>query len=314
MNQSVLDPLGIQASRIATLWWGLFVVSVSVFVLVMLALAVAARRGRQNGRSEAAPISDASLTRGVSIAVVLTIVTLFGWLVASLVTGRAISALQAENAVVIDLVGHQWWWEVHYQGSIPAEQVTTANELHVPVHRPVVVKVTSRDVIHSLWIPPLQGKRDLIPGREAALWMQADAPAVLRGQCAEFCGLQHAHMALTVVAESDEAFERWREGSRGPAPPPSEVETRRGLAVFMSSRCAGCHTVRGTDAAALVGPDLTHVASRSTLGAGTLPNEPGDLEQWIRNPQAFKPGTQMPSTAMSADDLRALVSYLETLR
>lgn len=314
MNQSVLDPLGVQAAKIAGLWWGLLIVATVVFALVMLGLAVAAVLARRNGTSGLPPVSDRTLTRLVTTSVAITIVTLFGWLVASLLTGRATGALHAQNALVIELVGHQWWWEVHYDGDEPADQVTTANEIHLPVHRPVVMKVTSRDVIHSLWIPTLQGKRDLIPGRETAVWMQADAAGTVRGQCAEFCGLQHAHMALTVVAESEDAFEQWRARRLRPAPETTDVEARQGRAVFQRSRCAGCHTIRGHEAAGLVGPDLTHIATRITLGAGTIPNSHAALEAWIRDPQMFKPGTQMPASSITPDELRALTSYLETLQ
>ncbi|MFN7984568.1 MAG: cytochrome c oxidase subunit II [Vicinamibacterales bacterium] len=314
MNQSVLAPLGVQAAHIASLWWALLIVSTVVFVLVMCGLITAVVRSRRTAGADGAPPSDSVLSRIVATAVGLTVVTLFGWLIASLVTGRAVGALHAEHALTVEVVGHQWWWEVHYDADEPSARVTTANEMHLPVHRPVAIRVTSRDVIHSLWIPTLQGKRDLIPGRETVVWMQADAPGMVRGQCAEFCGMQHAHMALNVIAESDADFERWRTNLRRSAPQPTDVDAHRGQAIFLTARCAGCHTVRGIDAAGLVGPDLTHLAARSSIGAGTLANTPADLEHWIRNPQAFKPGTQMPPSPLPSDDLRALVSYLETLQ
>jgi cytochrome c oxidase subunit 2 len=190
----------------------------------------------------------------------------------------------------------------------------TANELHIPTGRPIVLKVTSRDVIHSFWVPNLQGKRDLIPGYTTALWLQADRTGVFRGQCAEFCGLQHAHMALDVVAESDRDFEGWLDAMRQPGRAPPEPAARRGHDVFMQARCAGCHTIRGTEAAGQTAPDLTHIATRSTLGAGTLPNTPENLTAWIQDPQRVKPGNQMPPNPLAADDLQALVAYLETLR
>jgi cytochrome c oxidase subunit 2 len=197
---------------------------------------------------------------------------------------------------------------------VPAQWVFTANELHVPVGRPVVLKVTSRDVIHSLWIPNLQGKRDLIPGYTTAIWIEADHPGVFRGQCAEFCGVQHAHMALDVVAETQDQFDRWLAAMRAPARDTSDATARRGRDVFMSARCAACHTIRGTDAAGSIAPDLTHIAARRTLGASTLPNTAEHLADWIRNPQHAKPGNQMPPNPLSDDDLHALVTYLGTLQ
>jgi cytochrome c oxidase subunit 2 len=210
--------------------------------------------------------------------------------------------------------GHQWWWEIEYEEGIPARHVLTANELHIPIGRPVVLKVTSRDVIHSFWAPNLQGKRDLIPGYTTAIWMQADQAGVFRGQCAEFCGLQHAHMAFAVIAEPEADYQRWLEAMRQPARAPESDAERRGQEIFMTSRCAGCHTVQGTDAHGQVAPDLTHIASRSTVGAGTLPNTPAHLAAWVRDSQASKPGNQMPPNPLNPIDLQALVAYLETLR
>jgi cytochrome c oxidase subunit 2 len=177
-----------------------------------------------------------------------------------------------------------------------------------------VFKVTSRDVIHSFWAPNLQGKRDLIPGYTTAIWLQADRPGMFRGQCAEFCGIQHAHMAFAVVAEPEDNFERWLDDMRGPARDPVTEAERRGRDVFLNARCAGCHTVRGTPAHGQSAPDLTHIAVRNTLGAGTLPNTLEHLSAWIRDSQASKPGNQMPPNVLPPDDLQALVTYLETLR
>jgi cytochrome c oxidase subunit 2 len=197
---------------------------------------------------------------------------------------------------------------------VPSRRVITANEIHVPLDRPVVLKVTSRDVIHSFWAPNLLGKRDLIPGYTTAIWLRADRRGIYRGQCAEFCGLQHAHMAFDVVAESEAEFERWLEGMRQQARDPTDPAARRGRDVFMVNRCSGCHTIGGTPAHGQVAPDLTHVATRSTIGAGTLSNTSAHLDAWIRDPQASKPGNQMPPTPLSADDRQALIAYLETLK
>jgi cytochrome c oxidase subunit 2 len=288
---------------------------IAVFITVLAALVIALFRGTRNRlRQQAVPTSEATLTTGVSVAVGLTVATLIALLAASVWTGRRVASLHAASAVTIAIIGHQWWWEIQYEDAVPSRRVVTANELHIPTNRPVVVKVTSRDVIHSFWIPNLQGKRDLIPGYTTAIWLQADRAGLFRGQCAEFCGMQHAHMALDVVAESDDDFARWLEAMRQPGPDPRESAPRKGHDVFMQARCAGCHTIRGTEAAGQIAPDLTHIATRSTLGAGTLPNTPGNLAAWIRDPQRLKPGSQMPPNPLADDDLQSLVAYLETLR
>ena len=314
INQSVLSPAGVQASSIHALWVLILSVCTAVFIAVLAALLVAVVRGsrRRSDRRSTSP-AERTLTRYVGVAVGLTVVTLVALLVASVWTGRTVASLQASSAISIAITGHQWWWEVQYEDAVPSRRVLTANEIHIPTNRPVVLKVTSRDVIHSFWVPNLQGKRDLIPGYTTALWMQASRAGVFRGQCAEFCGMQHAHMAFDVVAESDEEFARWLDARRQPSGDPPDT-VRRGRDVFMQARCAGCHTVRGSDAAGQTAPDLTHIASRSTLGAGSLPNTPDNLATWIRDSQRVKPGNQMPPNPLAAEDLEVLVSYLETLR
>ena len=315
VNQSVLGPAGIQASSIHALWSLMLWVTVTVFVVVLAALAIAVVRGTRNRSTadESLP-SERVLSRTVGIAVGISVIILITLLTASVWTGRIIASLQASTAVTIAITGHQWWWEIQYEDAVPSQQMVTANELHIPTNRPIVLKVTSRDVIHSFWVPNLHGKRDLIPGYTTAIWIEADHPGVFRGQCAEFCGMQHAHMALDVVAESDQDFNRWLEGMRQPARDQPDSTARRGREVFEQARCAGCHTIRGTRANGQIAPDLTHIATRSTLGAGTLPNTRGNLAAWILNPQGVKPGNQMPPNPLAADDLQALVAYLETLR
>jgi cytochrome c oxidase subunit 2 len=305
---TVLEPAATASLAIHTLWSVLFWTSTVIFIIVIGALMLAVMR-----RGESATPS-AAMTRIVAAATGVTALILFGFLVASLWTSRAIAAVRPERAVTINVTGHQWWWEIEYEEGVPEQRVRTANEIHVPISRPVVFKVTSRDVIHSFWVPNLDGKRDLIPGYTTAIWLQVTQPGVFRGQCAEFCGLQHAHMAIAVTAEPEDAFNRWLDGRRANAPAPSGDRERRGQQVFMEARCAGCHTIRGTDAAGQVAPDLTHLASRDSIGAGTLPNTPEHLEAWLRDPQASKPGNQMPPNPLSPVDMQALVAYLETLR
>jgi cytochrome c oxidase subunit II len=315
VNQSVLSPAGVQASSIHGLWSLMFWICAAVFTAVLAGLLIALIRGTQNQAERAPSVPcERALSRNVGLAVGATVAILIGLLVASVWTGRRMASLHASSALTIEITGHQWWWEIQYDDTVPSRRVTTANELHVPTNRPVVLKVTSRDVIHSFWVPNLQGKRDLIPGYTTALWLQADRPGVFRGQCAEFCGMQHAHMAIDVVAESDRDFEGWLATMRQPGRDPPEAAARRGRAVFMQTRCAGCHAIRGTEAAGQIAPDLTHIATRSTLGAGTLANTPENLAVWIRDPQRVKPGNQMPPNPLTDADLQSLVVYLETLR
>jgi len=212
------------------------------------------------------------------------------------------------------IVGHQWWWEIQYEDQQPSRTFTTANEIHVPVGRPVVVELHGGDVIHSLWVPSLAGKRDLIPGRTATLTFQADQPGIYRGQCAEFCGFQHAFMAFEVHAQPPADYEAWRQAQLKPAPEPADGQAQHGKQLFQSIQCAMCHTVQGTIAQAHNAPDLTHFASRRTIAAGTLPNTQANLASWIIDPQKHKPGSNMPSNPLSGEDLNALVAYLETLK
>jgi cytochrome c oxidase subunit II len=316
---SVLDAAGPQAARIAGLWSLMLWTSVAVFVLVVAALGWALVRARADHRRPwPAPLVHPGPERGavavVSAAVVATVVVLFVFLVASVSTGHGLASLGGADELTITVTGHQWWWEITYDDATPARRVVTANEIHVPVGRPVRVVTDARDVIHSFWVPSLHGKRDLIPGHTSTMVLRADRPGVFRGQCAEFCGLQHAHMLLLVVAEPPPAFEQWLAGQRQAAASPADERARHGQRVFMSGPCALCHTIRGTEAGARLGPDLTHLASRTTLGAGIMPNNPGHLAGWIVDPQHIKPGSNMPAIALASEDLQALLAYLGGLR
>ena len=291
----------------------MFWVTTAVFLVVFALTLAAVWRG---GRAQAAiaDTADKPLAAAVSFGVALTVVILFGLLGATMWTHRAVLALGAESAVTVNVTGHQFWWEFEYDEAVPSQRVTTANELHIPVGRPVVLKVTSRDVIHSFWVPNLQGKRDLIPGIMSAIWLQADRPGVYRGQCAEFCGKQHAHMAFEVVAEPDAQFERWLDAQRQLASAPQSAAASHGRDVFLTTQCVLCHTVRGTPAAGKVGPDLTHVGTRGKIASGTLQTKPDDVAQWIRDPQHVKPGSQMPPTRLTDADVQALSEYLVNLK
>jgi cytochrome c oxidase subunit II len=309
--QSALHPAGPQAASISDLWWLMFWTCSAVYVVVLGVLLAAVWRRR---RDEQEPTRENSLFRSVAAATAVTIVILFGLLFASVATGRAVASLGSAEAMVIEVTGNQWWWDVTYDNPNPSLRVRTANELHLPVGRQIRLQFSSNDVIHSFWVPNLHGKMDLIPGRQTALWLQVDTPGIYRGQCAEYCGLQHANMALTVVAESPEAFERWIVAQRRPAPEPASDEQTRGRDIVERGPCAMCHAVSGTAAGGRTAPDLTHFASRSTIAAGVAPNTPGYLAGWIANPQHLKPGSRMPATGLSSEDLQAVLAYLGTLR
>jgi cytochrome c oxidase subunit 2 len=315
--QSVLDSAGIQAARIESLWWVMFGVTAAVYVIVMAWLAASAWRGHrrpQNAGPRHQGRDDAPLFKVVAGATALTVVTLFGLLVASIYTGRAVASQRDDEAMVIDVTAYQWWWNVEYQHPEPAQRVRTANELHLPLGRTVAIKLLGGDVIHSFWVPALHGKMDLIPGHSAVLWLRPDRLGVFRGQCAEFCGAQHARMAFSVVVEAPEDFERWIQAQRVTATPPASEAALRGQTIVQSGPCAMCHTVRGTSAGGRTAPDLTHVASRSTLASGTLPNTRDNLFAWLRDPQLIKPGNKMPTIGLSTGELDALVTYLEGLK
>jgi cytochrome c oxidase subunit II len=309
--QHALDPAGRQAQSIAQHWWFYFAVSAVVYVAVAVATLWALWRRRSEGGDD--DEAEGRTTRIVLGATVVTVILLFALLFHTMWTGRTLASAPEENAVQIDVIGHQWWWEIHYRSG-EMRYLTTANEMHIPTGRPVVLRLISRDVIHSFWVPNLHGKIDLIPGRQNKLVLQADRAGVYRGQCAEFCGTQHARMSFLVIAQPPEAYESWLAAQRRPAAAPATLEQQRGHDIFVSSQCAVCHTVRGTTAFGGTGPDLTHLSSRRTLAAASIPNTRGHLGGWILDPQAIKPGNRMPPNNFEPADFHALLAYLESLK
>jgi cytochrome c oxidase subunit 2 len=313
-----LLPAGPQAAHIADFWWVMFAACAVVFVAMMIALAWAVWRAPR-ATADMLHVTPTARTErkaawSVAIALTLSTLALLGLLAGSVMTDRALAQLPRDDAVNIRVTGHDWWWEVTYDDAKPERIFTTANELHIPVGRPIIVTLDAADVIHSFWVPSLAGKKDLIPGRVATLELRADQPGEYRGQCAEFCGMQHAFMAFTVFAMPAADYESWAQAQRRPAVEPAEARARRGRDLFLSGSCMLCHAIQGTTAGARKGPDLTHIASRARLAAGRLPNTPDDMEQWIRDPQRIKPGVNMPAHPLPEADLKALVAYLETLR
>jgi cytochrome c oxidase subunit II len=311
-NQVVLNPHGPVSRSIANLSWVLFGLSTVIYVSVIAAATWAIRRRRRE--SDDSPETSAALTRTVTAAVILTAAVLVVLTLSSVTAERGLTQPSGPGAVQVDVIGHQWWWDFQYHDVTPSDTVGSPNELHIPVGVPVVLRVRSSDVIHTFWVPNLHGKRDLIPGQVTYTWIQADTPGVYRGQCAEFCGHQHAHMAFNVVAQPMDEFLAWIQHQRQPAAEPVSPDQQRGKDLFLRSTCVTCHTIRGTAAGSRFGPELTHVASRRTIAAGTLPNTREHLGEWIRNSQAIKPGNRMPPNPLDGDDLQAVVSYIRSLR
>jgi cytochrome c oxidase subunit II len=314
--QSVLQPAGPLASHTAHLWWFALAVSTVVYVVTVGALFWALARARRRERDGSPPPPDGErlMTRGVSYSVVATVVILMIFFGYDLSVGRGLSPVPKEHPLTVEVTGHQWWWEVQYADTSPHGRFATANEIHVPVGEPVLFVLSAADVIHSMWVPNLAGKKDLIPGYTLSAWFQADTAGVYRGQCAEFCGAQHAKMAMYVVAESRAQYQRWVAGQQQPSHTPSSDAERRGRDVFLGSSCVMCHNIEGTLAGSHAGPDLTHIGSRRTLGAGTLPNTRGNLAGWIVDAQGIKPGSRMPANMIAPKDLDALLTYLESLK
>ena len=313
-NESTFNPAGPQAGRINSLWWYMFAVATIVWILVVIALLYAARRGHRRAAPNGSDEINARMKNPVIAAAATTALILIGTLVYSVNTGEALASLPSDKALRIRITGHQWWWEAEYMDPVSGNQVTTANEIHIPVGEPVQIIGTSPDVIHSFWVPNLTGKKDLIPGHTTALWLQADKAGIYRGQCAEFCGHQHAKMAILVLAEPRSQFNSWYNSQLQPAAPPSDSMSQAGEKIFMAKGCPLCHTIGGTRAFGRIGPPLTHIASSYTLAAGTLKNTRGNLAGWIVDPQRIKPGVRMPPNDLSGSELQALLSYLETLK
>jgi len=313
-----LMPAGPQAAHIAALWWITLGVCAFVFAGVIAALAWALARAPRADAGTAPQSPPAAreqrVTRGVVAAVALSGVLLVALLVASVATDRALAQLALVNAVNVHVTAHQWWWDVVYDDASPERVFRTANEVYVPVGRPVLVTLDAVDVIHSFWVPSLHGKKDVIPGRPATIQFRADKPGVYHGPCAEYCGLEHAFMRFDVIALPPAEYEAWAEAQRKPAREPQDAAARRGQELFLSGSCMLCHAVHGTTANAHKAPDLTHIASRGQLGAGRLKNTPENLADWIADAQKFKPGVNMPAHLLIEDDLKALVAYLETLK
>jgi cytochrome c oxidase subunit 2 len=306
---SMFEPVGPMSRQLASLGWTMTAIGTAVFLVVMALLLWPLWRSR-NAAAVDGPPRDvderAWILYGGTAAPALILAGIF---ILTLGAYRT-SAPDVAMPLTIKVVGHQWWWEVQY----PDQHILTADEIHLPVGRAVKVIVESDDVIHSFWVPNVAGKMDAIPGQSNVTWLQADTAGTWRGACAEYCGMQHAHMALSVVAQPEAEFARWVANERAIAAQPADSETLQGEHAFLTSQCVFCHTVRGTQAGGRVGPDLTHIGSRLTIASGTLPNTRGNLGGWIENPDRMKPGTKMPAVPLGAGQLEAIITYLESLK
>ena len=300
-----LSPVTREGTAIANFFWLVLALSLVVFLVVAVPLVVALVRYRARPGDDAEPPQIHGNTRlevTWTSAAALLIGALF---VMAYLTMSQVDAAPAD-APRVDVIGHQWWWELRYRD----QSVVTANELHLPVGQQVVLELASADVVHSFWVPRFGWKRDAVPGKVNELPIRVDQAGTFPGVCTEYCGTQHAWMQLRVVAEPREQFDAWVRGQQATA-----TAQGRGLDVFLSNTCASCHMINGTAAGARVGPDLTHLGSRSTLGAGVLDNNPENLRHWIQSPQDVKPGVRMPNfTQLSDADLDALTQYLGSLK
>lgn len=306
--QSTLHPNGPHASSVATLSWVMFIGSAVIFSLVLLLTAYAIFR-----RSEG---SGWMTGRGfiVVLGIIFPIITLTALLTYGLVIARTL-VTGDPPALRIEIIGEKWWWRVHYVDAEGQTRLVSANEIRIPTGRPIEFVLKSADVIHSFWVPSLAGKLDMIPGRTNVTRFSAERPGLYRGQCAEYCGDQHALMAFYVIALTEPEFEAWYAREAGPATEPTLPFVARGKKLFEQNGCGACHTVRGTSANGMIGPDLTYVGGRRSIAAGTYPNNVGTLAGWVSSSQHLKPGNLMPSFGnLQGEELRAIAAYLESLK
>jgi len=301
--------------QVAHLWWTMLAVASVVWLAVVVAAIMASRHKRLVVEGDAPFLGEESprTRKAIMAAFLATAGILFFFMSYDFVLGRETPQHVHRGGLDVTVQSRQWWWNFIYNDTVPGKRMVSPNELHVPVGVPVNLIIKSSDVIHSVWVPRIAGKQDAVPGYTGALTFTAETAGVYPGVCAEFCGAQHAKMRFVVIAHPKKEFDEWYTASRTPAAPPSD-STRAGEQVFMSAACATCHAIAGTPAFGTNGPDLTHVGSRRTLASGAIPNTFDDMLRWIYNPQAIKPGTQMPAVPLSASQLQAVTSYLRSLK
>ncbi|HEX6457359.1 MAG TPA: cytochrome c oxidase subunit II [Thermoleophilaceae bacterium] len=311
-GQSTLHPGSDGTRKIAHLFWGMLAAAAVVFAGAVVLLALSYRRRNREGipmvENEHAVSNGLVVAFGIVIPVVCLVI-LFA--IADIGVVKATSApAKGQTKMNMTVIAHQWFWEVRYPGTTAA----TANEIHIPVKTPVNVTLKTDDVIHSFWVPELNKKVDTIPGHPNTIELYADRVGVYRGQCAEFCGLQHANMAMAVYADPPAKFKAWLANMSRPVATPTTPQAKAGEQVFLTQQCASCHTIRGTAARGTIGPDLTHLQTRNTLAALTIPNRKGYLGGWVLDPQHIKPGNKMPGLNLSGPQFQNLLSFLEGLK
>jgi cytochrome c oxidase subunit 2 len=310
-SQNALRPDSDATGQITGLWWWMLGAAWVVFLGVVAFLVLGWRRRHKEGL----PIFGQSEMASTGVVVVLgvavpTVVLVALFVAANLFVIQTTEApAKTSTTMTVHVIGHQWWWEFRYPGT----GVVTANELHIPARTRVNMVATTGDVIHSFWVPELNRKIDTIPGKRNRILFYADRTGVYRGQCAEFCGVQHAHMSMKVFVQTPAAFRAWLADQRRPARPPRSALQRAGQQVFLHQQCSSCHTIRGTPAQGKIGPDLSHLATRSSLAANTIPNDPAHLREWVSEPQHVKPGNDMPDLNLTSSQFRAVVAYLDGL-
>lgn len=300
---------GPAALPVLHLGWVLAALCSFVCIVIAAMLLLAMFRRRKRGDPEA--LTAQGGLKLVYVGTAISVLALFGITIYMLVVLAQVADPPEEPAVTITVTAYDWWWKIDYgqdSGGFP-----TANELHIPVGKPVLIQLKSADVIHAFWVPELAGKTQTIPGVINRQWIQADRTGVYRGQCTQFCGAQHAHMAVEVYAQPQADFERWLAAQRRPAPMPATPQAVRGGKLF-EQRCAGCHTVRGSGSAGVQAPDLTHLMTRRLIAAGTLVNTPENLMKWIEHAQEIKPECLMPDMKLTLSEAGDLAAYLATLR
>jgi cytochrome c oxidase subunit 2 len=308
-RQTMLGADGRDGALFFDLFTVFLVVTIVFYVVVVAGLAWAVLRRRGEGGGGEPAVRTGLLAWIGVISVGLVALTFASWFY-----DRTMNRPAAPAPLTVQLTAHQWWWDVTYSNDDPAQVLRTSNELHLPVGVPVRIILKSADVIHSFWIPNLSGKQDLIPGRINEIFIKPQKVGVFRGQCAEFCGIQHAHMAFDVTVEPRAEFEKWWARSLQPARTPTTPLQKAGYDYVTTRECSTCHAITGTPAAGLVAPDLTHVASRLSIGAGTYPMTRGHLQAWIADPQSAKPGNQMPVIGLEPAELRAVTEYVASLK
>jgi len=302
-----LKPEGPIARRADKLWDLTFGIATVVFILVEGALVFILVRYRQKSRADAPKQSHGNTKLEILWTIIPTLLLVF--VAVPTVGGILYLSEEVPNALKIEVIAHQWWWEYRYPNG-----VVTANEMHIPVGRDISLDLKSVDVIHSFWVPKLAGKQDVVPGRINNLRLLAETPGEYQGQCAEYCGLSHAHMRLKVFAEPEADFNQWLKEQSAEARPPAEALSAQGKDLFVNGQCAGCHVIKGTPAEGLIGPNLTHLASRTTFAGSMFDLNDRNLAAWLRNPPGRKPGARMPNLHLSQEDIDALVAYLLTLK